>query len=248
MFSGENYLQFLDFPSKALEEVLAITPPPFIPTNPFSQLQYIHRYARDLHCRSIVLESHYIDRHFIEDYGVLYSRSFASPENYCKRLHFFSIESTEVKNRIEALLSDARELGKREFRHRCAELSKNAYLGFCVIKPLAGAPVGRTVLPGNTESEELIQSLYPSTRRYVVHLAGCEFQVKGLAFQQQDVGVSACATTALWSSLQQSRQFEEIKPATPAQITAMASQYLLPYGKPIPSEGLSIEQMCQAAQ
>ena len=202
----------------------------------------------NLACRSIVLEGHYIDRHFIEDYGVLYSRSFASPENYCRRLHFFSLDISELRDRLETLLGEARTMGKEEFLNQCAQLSDHAYLGFCVIKPLAGAPVGRTVLRGNPKEDEVIESLYPSTRYYSVHLAGCEFRVKGLAFQQQDVGVSACATTALWSSLQQSRLFEEIKPATPAQITSMASQYLLPYGKPIPSEGLSVEQMCQAAQ
>jgi hypothetical protein len=72
--------------------------------------------------------------------------------------------------------------------------------------------------------------------------------VHGLAFQQQDVGVSACATTALWSSLHKVRDYEEIPAATPAQITRLASQYTLPFGRPMPSEGLSIDQMCQAVQ
>jgi hypothetical protein len=83
---------------------------------------------------------------------------------------------------------------------------------------------------------------------YKAHLMGVELEVRGLAFQQQDVGVSACATTALWASLQKIRKFEEIRPATPAQITMLGSQYALPFGRPMPSEGLSIDQMCQAAQ
>jgi hypothetical protein len=81
-----------------------------------------------------------------------------------------------------------------------------------------------------------------------IHVAGCKLKVDGLPFQQQDIGVSACATTALWSSLQQSGAFEENRPATPAQITSLASQYALPFGKAMPNEGLSVDQMCQATQ
>jgi hypothetical protein len=62
------------------------------------------------------------------------------------------------------------------------------------------------------------------------------------------VGVSACATTALWSSFQKLRVFEEIGKATPAQITMVASSYTLPFGRSMPSEGLSVDQMCQAVQ
>lgn len=34
--------------------------------------------------------------------------------------------------------------------------------------------------------------------------------------------------------------------ATPAQVTARASRFALPFGRSLPSEGLSIDQMCQA--
>jgi hypothetical protein len=81
-----------------------------------------------------------------------------------------------------------------------------------------------------------------------VHLAGVRLQVRGLAFQQQDLGVSACATTAIWSALQSARHLEETAFATPAQITARATQYALPYGRSMPSEGLTVEQMCQAVR
>jgi hypothetical protein len=60
--------------------------------------------------------------------------------------------------------------------------------------------------------------------------------------------VSACATTAVWSSLSKTKDFEDISTPTPAQITQLASQYLLPFGRPMPSEGLSVGQMCQAIQ
>jgi hypothetical protein len=77
---------------------------------------------------------------------------------------------------------------------------------------------------------------------------GIQLTVHGLAFQQQDVGVSACATTALWSALSKVRALEDLGSATPAQITMFASRNSLPYGRAMPSEGLSIDQMCQAVQ
>jgi len=86
------------------------------------------------------------------------------------------------------------------------------------------------------------------TREYQVHLLGAELTVRGLAFQQQDVGVSACATIALWSALHRVRETEDIASATPAQITGLASKFRLPYGRSMPSEGLDVEQMCLAVQ
>ena len=44
------------------------------------------------------------------------------------------------------------------------------------------------------------------------------------------------------------RDHEDIAPVTPAQITALAAKYSLPFGRAMPSEGLSIDQMCQAVQ
>jgi hypothetical protein len=89
---------------------------------------------------------------------------------------------------------------------------------------------------------------FGGVRRNVAHLLGVELTVRGLAFQQQDIGVSACATTAIWSALQKVRDHEEVSAATPAQITLLASKHSLPFGRSMPSEGLSIDQMCQAIQ
>jgi hypothetical protein len=83
-------------------------------------------------------------------------------------------------------------------------------------------------------------------RKYTVHLAGIQMAVDGLAFQQQDQGVSACATTALWSSLHKVAHDERIEVPAPAQITEAASRYLLAEGRSLPSEGLNIQQICEA--
>jgi hypothetical protein len=86
-------------------------------------------------------------------------------------------------------------------------------------------------------------------RPYTAHFLGIELTVDGLAFQQQDLGVSACATTAVWCSLQKMRDHEDIASFTPAAITTLASRFSLAHGRMMPAEaGLNIDQMCQAIQ
>lgn len=251
--SLQQDIQIVPLPADAhLVELLGLQQPAFSRGDPFRQLQYIEKYVRDLGCQAMLLESHYVDRDYIEDHSLFYSRSFSNYPNYCRRLHFFRAPPEELKARLAALEDLCSTAGLVERTARWGEFSEACYLGFAVIKPLHGSPVGRTVLrcfaptPDDTCRD---RREFPAARRYVVHLGAVELQVTGLAFQQQDVGVSACATTALWSALHKLRDFEEIGSPTPAQITTLATQYSLPFGRPMPSdEGLSLDQMCQALQ
>ena len=213
----------------------------------YTQLASVAAHADDQGAQSIAVEAEYIDRDFMEDYGIFYSRNLLEYPNYCTRLHFFktSVEGTR-RNLLEiggGLFAD-----KREYLRRCRAFSQESYLGFCVIKPLDGTPVGRTVLRNESVRNDDLHCEFSSTRLYHAHFAGVDLSVRGLPFQQQDVGVSACATTALWSSLNKARDLEDIGPSTPAQITNLASQHTLPFGRSMPSEGLSVDQMCQAVR
>ncbi|HEU4636636.1 MAG TPA: hypothetical protein VFS41_10690, partial [Edaphobacter sp.] len=64
--------------------------------------------------------------------------------------------------------------------------------------------------------------------------------------QQQDQGVSACATTAIWCAVQSIAPRESLPTPAPAEITEAASRYLLIGGRALPSEGLTIQQICEA--
>ena len=163
--------------------------------------------------------------------------------NYCQRLHFFSSEFDEEQWRD--FVRRANDGGRDEVERLLAE----HYLGFMVVKPLPGSPIGRTVLrtfdrrASGGERRE-----FPTIRRYKVNLTGLSLSVDGLAFQQQDRGVSACATTALWSALQRTAPLERLPSPTPAQITEAASRYRLPEGRSLPSEGLHFDQLCEAVR
>lgn len=207
------------------------------------QMTYMGIYLDSLGCKTIVHERHYIDRHYIADFSLFYSRSLRAYPNYCQRLHFFSSEFDEEQwcDFVRRANDGGREKVERQLAAQ--------YLGFIVVKPLPGSPIGRTVLrtfdrraSGGRRRE------FATIRRYNVNLAGFSLSVDGLAFQQQDQGVSACATTALWSALQRTAPLERLPSPTPAQITEAASRYRLPEGRALPSEGLHLDQLCEAVR
>lgn len=235
-----------------LPTFLALVPPPYSADDRYRQLRYLKKYVLQLGCRCVLVEEHYIDRDFMEDYSVFYSRNLEPLPNHCRRVHFFSVSPDELEKRVDELFRQLETekdtvLRERSYRRRCRQFSSDCYLGFSVIKPLNGTPVGRTVLrnyEANADDGGLRR--FDSTRQYVVHALGIELTVRGLGFQQQDVGVSACATTAIWSCMQKAIEHDAMPVATPAKITSMAGQYSMPHGRMMPSEGLSLDQMCQA--
>src|SRR5258708_4041125 len=235
----QQKIEFLPFAS--LPELLQLANPPLM-RDGFPQLSYIERYLRSAEprCLSVVIERYYIDRDFIDDYSAFYSTSLYAYPNWCQRIHFFSIDKTQVRRELRKLSRLGAENGVGNgslvYERACESFSEDAYMGFCVIKPLLGSPVGRTVLRHYKEDagQGLLRK-FNCTRHYKINLLGIELTICGLVFQQQDVGVSACATTAVWSSLSKTKDFEDISTPTPAQITRLASQYLLPFGRPMPS-------------
>jgi hypothetical protein len=208
---------------------------------PPTQMVYLGKYLNQLGCKTIVIESHYIDRDYISDVALFYSRSLRGYDNFCHRLHFFK-EPFDQSRWTELVVHGGGADDGSDQR-----FLQGAYLGFAVMRPLPGSPVGRTVLPPlGPASESGRRREFNVTREYRVHLARFDLHVKGLAFQQQDQGVSACATTALWSSIHGVAPMEGLSIPTPADITEAASRYLLVGGRPLPSEGLTVHQMCEA--
>jgi hypothetical protein len=217
-------------------------PPGFVEyTWPPIQLVYLGFYLTKLGCKTIVTESHYIDRDYIHEHSAFYSRSLRGYPNYCQRIHFFNAPFGEQEWR--AFVTDV------DHRVQSAKSLQDSYLGFIVVRPLPGSPIGRSVLVtyGNKTDSGLTRSFGP-VRDYPVHLGGFDLTVRGLPFQQQDQGVSACATIALWSAIHNTAAKENLYVPTPAQITQAASRYVLSSGRSFPSEGLNLSQMCEGVR
>lgn len=195
--------------------------------------QYLIRYLKELKASAILFEPHYVDRHFIDDYAHYYARAFAPPDPWCCRLHFFAETSAAE---LDALLDDFYE-GGSDRRSEVQARLQAGYLGYVVVRPLSDARLGRTVLkPWDSEKRRR----YEAVREYRAHVAGVELRVQGLAFQQQDRGVAACASIALWSALQQVAKLDGHRTPTPSAVTMAARS---PYP---PTYGLTGDQMANA--
>lgn len=83
-------------------------------------------------------------------------------------------------------------------------------------------------------------------RPYRTHLAGLELSVSGIAWQQQDGAVSACATVALWTMFQASAFDEHHAIPSTADVTRLANDALLSRGRVFPSEGLNAHQLSRS--
>lgn len=109
---------------------------------PNDQVRYLARYVARLGALTFVVEDHYVDRHFVDEFGLYYSRRLSLPTNSCRRIHFFSRRFTDEEldgELVKAFESpDAKEDVERSLSHD--------YLGFVVVRPLPDVPIGRTIL------------------------------------------------------------------------------------------------------
>src|ERR1044072_1069319 len=196
MKKPENKIRFHSFDSATFEELLEINPPPFDTEGEgLRQLRYLENYLNDhiQKCQAVAIEHHYIDRDYMEDHSVFYSRNLFQYANSCKRVHFFSIKPQTLHPKIKNIIEIGYSEGIDEYKKACKDFSDQYYLGFSVIKPLNGCPVGRTVLKQyESDAGDGHTRHFNCTRIYNLHFAGIELTIRGLAFQQQDVGVSAC--------------------------------------------------------
>jgi hypothetical protein len=198
------------------------------------QRSYLFKYLSELGAASIVVEDYYVDRHYIQEFQKYYALSLNAPKNFCKRLLFFSC-NIDQKTLDKFLLGEENTI----------KLFRESFLGFSVIRPVEDVPIGRTVLRTFYEKNEVPIHNY-IIRTYTIHLSGIKLFINSLAFQQQDMSVGACATTAVWTALQKVCNANGMRTPTPMEITTLATKYFV-RGKSFPAnEGLTIEQISEA--
>lgn len=222
------------------------------------QLDYIHSYL----CKhfkygegdgAYLVERNYSDRDYAHDFASLYSAEHPSRGARVTRVHYFQgLDKDALEQKVSEILEAqlrAESPDQDEVKQLCASLSEDHYLGFSVIRPKDGCPVGRTFLRalGGTRSESDDSYRHMgATHGYTAYLGPLSLSVEGLHFQQQDEGTSVCATIATWSALMQHGSYERITPVTPAAITEAATNSKLNSGGGIPANGLNAEQVCDA--
>lgn len=199
------------------------------------QGKYIRRYLADLGAKSVVEEPYYFDRDYLAEFACYYGSSARGYPNVCRRLHFFGVGVDRRK--LAAFLAGGGPVRGRLLKH---------YLGFVVLRPVPWAPFGRTVLAWYPEPTPHAPRITKPSRNYTVHLAGVPLNVKGIAWQQQDTDVGACATIALWSALQSSAFDTYHAVPTTAEITQAANTTASLGARIFPSKGLTLVQLCEA--
>lgn len=201
-----------------------------------AQIAYIFRYLNDMKCKSVLLEPTYIDRDYLEDYNHYYVKGFNNKGFKTARLHFFSKQINHKM--IDNILR------KNNSKSVIDELKKN-YLGFMVVKPLPKTFIGKTCL---RPYDSLIQSPFKKTllREYTVDLFGISLTVDSVAFQEQDMIVSAYATTALWSALHASKHRDLSTIPSCSEITINAINYIPGSNNSFPNLSLTNKQLLRS--
>jgi hypothetical protein len=201
-----------------------------------SHVPYFQEYLKEIGASTIVVEEHYIDRDFLEDFAAYYVRCFADYGRTCSRLHFFKARFTDAQF-LQILKGEA-----------SSDEIAPTYLGFIVVKPLPATIIGRSCLKNYDNTPDRTRC-FPVDCRVRVNLFGIELQVRSLPFQEQDTEVAACASSALWSVFHGTgRLFQHAIPS-PVEITKAAAAHSRIDDRTIPnSNGLTAWQIADAVR
>lgn len=148
------------------------------------QIQYLNNYltADHIKCQTLVIETEYIDRHYLEDYSAYYARCFTTHPRKCSRIHFFSSKFSEweLKDALNGSTS-----------HESLELQER-YIGFAVIRPIPNAAFARICLkPYDAIIEDPQRRII--SKDVAISFFGIPLKLKTAQFIEQDKIVSACA-------------------------------------------------------
>jgi len=201
----------------------------------YDQAIYIGRYLKELGACKIIVEQNYFDRDYLEEYSAFYSKSTRGYGNTCRRVHFFQNEEVDHGLFSKALCGDPDAI----------EALKSSYLGFTILRPIPEAQFGRTVLKWYEDKLTPPRIIEPA-RMYRCNIANLVLEVEGIAWQQQDTAIAACATIGIWSMLHSSALSERHSIPTTTEITEAANQTDTVGVSTFPSRGLSPLQILQS--
>ena len=196
------------------------------------------RHTRGLNAECYVLEDPYIDRDYSADHAEFYAHTFRTHERHCKRIHFFSRD-------ISPLLQ--RPLSTTQL-DRIGHFAEETYCGFCVIRPLSTAPIGRTVLLARVRNGFNTEATVTCRADFHAHLLSARLQVTGAPFLQQDSRVGACAQVAIWAGMRHMHARHDYNWVSVADITRFAKPPSVTEAVSLPnaSDRLSSDAMVRA--
>lgn len=178
--------------------------------------------ARLNSARTAIVETRYIDADYRSEYSLFYSKAFAHYEDSAHRIHFFEDEITEG------------EVWRLP--------PQSQYLGYLIVRPDVRCLVGRTMLRPPPELREHVRTAI----RESVDFFGQKLTIRAAPFMQQDSRLDSCAQAAAWMCHYTAyrRADRSVHRRTIGEFTASVDPGLA-IGRPIPSTGLSLEQLTE---
>jgi hypothetical protein len=181
-------------------------------------LRTILAVARRSGCRTVIVEERYVDRDYRSEFSAFWSRRFDEKPALARRMHFFRAE-----------------LGREHLHDLPAE---HGYLGYCVLRPTALGPVGRTVLAPPPEAAEATLTAIVDRPTFF----GQELPVRGVPFHQQDGEFLRCAHAAAWTCHYVAHHAGVVARRLTADIAQLPPAALSRF-RPLPASGLTGEQL-----
>ena len=171
--------------------------------------------------QSVIIEYRYIDADWRNEHEHFYGGTFRRYPSVAHRLHFFAAP----------ISADFGELG---------ELS-DLYRGYSVMRPLAGTPVGRTMIQPPPEMSGANSTFASET----VNIFGHRFEITAMPFISQDAQYLRCAHASIWMVLRHATRRYGLPKRLPGDIREAAAGGFV-VGRQLPSDGLSASQMLNA--
>lgn len=179
-----------------------------------------------LGAQTAVIEYRYIDADYRDEHAHFYSTTFRRYPSVAHRLHFFSHPPPH-------------ELFSKRQAARFAQLD---YLGYAVMRPVPGAPVGRVMLMSPIGLRSAVTCAVTDT----VNLLGESLTVAAAPFIAQDAQLLRCAHATLWVAGYVHHLRWGASRLLPGEITD-AVPAGAGFGRAVPSAGLTINQLSGAA-
>ena len=161
-----------------------------------------------------IVEHEYVDADYRDEFINFYAGTFRDVRDKCSRVHLYADDDGVSKGQEES------------------------YLGYVIVRPLAGQPVGRTLFSPPREVVRFVSCVIDD----MVRPFGRERLASGFPFMEQDTQLGVCAHAAAWSVSYYHHRAHGTPRTTLSQI-ANAAHDRVSFWRSLPSDGLSKEQI-----
>jgi hypothetical protein len=186
--------------------------------------------AYTLNAQTAVIEYRYLDADYRSEHASFYSITFRRYPSVAHRIHFFSQPPPEVLENETTALDFSNLAG--------------SYVGFVVLRPITGAPIGRVSLAPPPGLEGEITCLTYERP----NVFGVRMNVRSAPFMAQDSQLGVCAHMSLWAAARHHRLAFGHPGFT---VAAIAERIPAEMGRVAPSTGLTVHQIavgCRALE